>query len=274
MAQIFSRPIQLALEHERWILWAVALFPLLAVMLIAIFKLMPRLYMFLIREDGLVEWATAVTYLLAAGFAVSLVLHFRRRQEWIYVLLYGVLGAGMFVIAMEEISWGQRQLGIKTPPSIAERNYQGELNFHNLSGFPLHKAYIAVGFYGAFARLIAMPLLIKRFPKFVDLVTPPYALSLFFFIPFAYYAYNEFLYYTEVLPRGLTWSEYWRAEEHIIIGGDQEPIELLLALGFLVFTVLNWIRYRVGAPLTLGATAGTGLLASDGPTSAKKPAAF
>jgi hypothetical protein len=273
MGQTFSRPIQLALEHEQRMLWAVALFPLLAVMLIAIFKLMPRLYMFLIREDGLVEWATAIVYLLAAGFAVSLMLHFRRHQEWIYVLLYGVLGTGMFVIAMEEISWGQRQLGIKTPPVIADRNYKGELNFHNLSGFPVHEAFIAIGFYGAFSRLIATPLLIKRFPKFVDLVTPPYILFLFFFIPFVYYVYCEFLYYTEVLPRGLQWSEYW-TEEHFIIGKDQEPIELLLALGFLVFTVSHWVRYRLGAPLTLGAGAGRGLQASGGPTSAKKRAGF
>jgi hypothetical protein len=227
----------------------------------------------LIREDSLVEWATAIVYLLAAGFAVSLVLHFRRHQEWIYVLLYGVLAGGMFLIAMEEISWGQRQLGIATPPFLADRNYKDEFNFHNLSAFPLHKAFIAVGFYGAFSRLIATPLLSKRFPKFVDLLTPPYVLFLFFFIPFLYYAYIEFLYYTEVLPRGLQWSDYW-TEEHLIHAKDQEPIELLLALGFLVFTVLNWVRYRVGAPLTLGGPAGTGLRASDGPISTKKPAAF
>jgi hypothetical protein len=219
-----------------------------------------------------VEWATAIVYLLAAGFAISLALHFRRHQEWIYVLLYSVLAGGMFLIAMEEISWGQRQLGIKTPPLLAERNYKEELNFHNLSSFPLHEVFIAVGFYGAFSRLIATPLLIKRFPKFVDLLTPPYVLFLFFFIPFAYYAYCEFLYYTEVLPRGLHWSEYW-TEEHFINGEDQEPLELLLALGFLLFTLLNWACYRVGAPLTLGGGRAA-VRASGGPISAKKPIAF
>jgi hypothetical protein len=258
MAQTFSRPIQLALDHERRILWLVALFPLLAVILPAILKLMPRLYMFLIREDGVVEWATAVVYIVAAGFAVGLALQFRRHREWLYVLLYSVLGAGMFLIAMEEISWGQRQLGIETPPSIAEINYKGELNFHNISAFPLHEAFIAVGLYGAFSRLIATPILSKRFPKLVDLVTPPYVLFLFFFIPFLYYAYNQFLYYTELLPRGLQWAEYW-TDEHFITGKDQEPIELLLALGFLLFTVLNWVRYRVGASLMLGGSAGAGL---------------
>jgi hypothetical protein len=272
VALIFSRPIQLTLEHERRLLWLVALFPLLAVMLTVILKLMPRLYRFLIREDSVVEWATAIVYILAAGFAVSLVIHFRRHREWLYVLLYSFLGAGMFLIAMEEISWGQRQLGIKTPPSIADLNYKGELNFHNISAFPLHKAFVAVGFYGAFSRLIATPILSKRFPKLIDLVTPPYVLFLFFFIPFLYYGYLEFLYYTELLPRGIQWREYHRTDEHFITG-NQEATELLLALGFLLFTVLNWLRYRVGAPLMLSGSAGARLRASHGPASPKKPAA-
>jgi hypothetical protein len=236
MAQTFSRPVQLALEHERRLRWAVALFPLLAVAMIAFFKLFPRLYALLVAEDRVVEWGTAIAYLVAAGFAISLVLHFRRLQQWIYVLLYGILAAGMFAIAMEEISWGQRQFGIKTPPIIAELNYKDELNFHNMGMRSwVHRAFIVVGFYGAFSRLMATPWLIRRLPKFVDLVTPPPVLFLFFFLPFLYYMYLELL-----------WSE-----ERYITAKDQEPIELLLALGFLVFIVLNWVRYRVGAPLTL-----------------------
>jgi len=259
MAQTFSRPIQLALEHERWLRWAVVLFPLLAVAMIAFFKLFPRLYAFLIAEDRLVEWGTAIAYLVAAGFAVSLALHFRRQQEWIYIPLYGVLAAGMFVIAMEEISWAQRQFGIETPPTIAALNYKDELNIHNMGVRSwVHWAFIVVAFYGAFSRLMATPWLIKHFPKLVDLVTPPYVLFLFFFAPFLYYVYLDFF-----------WSE-----EHYITGKDQEPIELLLALGFLLFAVFNWVRYRVGAPLTFEGTGGAGLPASDGRISAKKPVAF
>ena len=150
-------------------LWIVALFPLLAVTLIAIFKLMPRLYMFLIGEDSLVEWATTIVYLLAAGFAVSLVLHFRRHQEWIYALLYGVLGAGMFLIAMEENQLGPASARYQDATlHCRSRTDKKELNFHNLSAFPVHELFIAVGFYGAFSRLIAASFLIKRFLKFTE----------------------------------------------------------------------------------------------------------
>ena len=40
----------------------------------------------------------------------------------------------MFFIAFgEEISWGQRILGIETPESLEGINDQGETNLHNLS---------------------------------------------------------------------------------------------------------------------------------------------
>jgi len=250
MATTFVRPVQLALDYEQRVLWAVTLFPLLAVALIAACKLTPRLYMAVIREDGLVEWATALVYCVATAFAVSLVFHFWRDKEKIYALLYGILAIGMFFVAMEEISWGQRQLGLETPDTIRDINYKGEFNLHNVSSFPLHESYIVVGLYGAFSRLISTSLLRIRNKKFINLLTPPYALCLYFFIPFAYYAYTEILYYTVLLPSGLQWSDYWN-DEHFIIGKDQEPLELLLSFGFLLFTMFNWIRYRVGAPLTL-----------------------
>jgi hypothetical protein len=178
-----------------------------------------------------------------------------RNKEKTYALLYGILAIGMFVVAMEEISWGQRQLGLETPDIIKDINSKEEFNLHNMSGFPLHESYIVVGFYGAFSRLIATMLLGNRYPKFINLLTPSYALCLYFFIPFAYYTYNEILYYTILLPQGLQWSDYW-TDEHFIIGKDQEPLELLLSFGFLLFTMFNWIRYRVGAPLTLRWSAG------------------
>lgn len=247
------KPIQIALDRERWVIWTVALFPLFAVMLIVALKhFKPGMYMILNREDGIVEWATAIVYLIAAGFAVSLVFHFWRQKEKMLALLYGGLGIGMAFIAMEEISWGQRVLGIATPEFIEAINVQDELTLHNLGAFPLHEAYLLVGFYGAFSRPIAMAVLGDRHKRLVDLVTPPRALFLYFFIPFLLYAYYEFIWYTDLLPRNLEWPEYWAEKPRFASGDDQESIELLLSLGFLVFTVVNWARYRVGAPLTLG----------------------
>jgi hypothetical protein len=245
------RPIQLALERQQQLFWGITLFPLLVLLLIGVIKLKPYWYMVLNREDGLVEWATALVYLVGAGFAISLVLNFGRRKEKIYALLYAGLAAGMIFVAMEEISWGQRVFGVDTPDFVEDVNLQGEITFHNVEGFPLHKAYIAVGVYGAFSRMIAAPILGKHYPHLVNLLTPPRALFLYFFIPAVLYAYYEWIWHTELVPGELEWDNYWTGQGGSLSGDDQESIELLLSLGFLLFTIVNWVRYRIGAPLTL-----------------------
>ena len=42
------------------------------------------------------------------------------------------LGLFCFLVAMEEISWGQRLLGYRAPDYFLEQNFQQELNLHNI----------------------------------------------------------------------------------------------------------------------------------------------
>jgi hypothetical protein len=44
------------------------------------------------------------------------------------------LAAACFLVAGEEVSWGQRLLGLGTPGALAEVNVQGETNLHNIEG--------------------------------------------------------------------------------------------------------------------------------------------
>jgi hypothetical protein len=53
----------------------------------------------------------------------------------------GALSLLLLVMAMEEISWGQRLLGFATPKAIAAANWQGEFNFHNLQTDMSEAAY-------------------------------------------------------------------------------------------------------------------------------------
>ncbi len=84
-------------------------------------------------EDGFVEWGTSIA--LFVGFIVSIrrFLRARHRFDWrgklilLFVAFVCLFGAG------EEISWGQRVLGIETPASFKERNAQEEFNLHNLT---------------------------------------------------------------------------------------------------------------------------------------------
>ena len=80
------------------------------------------------REDGLVEYGTAIL-LAAAGVVLAALARrvggYRRWLLALYALAF-VLAAG------EEISWGQRIFGIESSEFFLENNRQGETNLHNL----------------------------------------------------------------------------------------------------------------------------------------------
>lgn len=95
----------------------------------------PAAFHYHAQEDRPLEWASA-GLLLAAGAAFGLDAARRlaagARRSWPVLLLGGALAGGLLVMAMEEISWGQRLFGFATPERLAEMNWQGEFNFHNL----------------------------------------------------------------------------------------------------------------------------------------------
>src|SRR3989338_1822119 len=88
----------------------------------------PVLYMGLILEDYWGEYATFVCYMLASLLLGWAMLKNKDLQKPGMALL----AVTMFVIAMEEISWGQRILNIETPYVVTKLNYQSELTIHNM----------------------------------------------------------------------------------------------------------------------------------------------
>ena len=123
----------------------------------------------LIQEDGLYETVGTLGFLAAAVFlAVNAVRTHRairdgrddssRLKPWIL----GGLGLGLFFAAGEEISWGQRILGIETPDELADANVQGETNLHNLEAV---NGAMDVGFQLMWAGLfVGLPLLAALWP--------------------------------------------------------------------------------------------------------------
>lgn len=88
------------------------------------------------REDGIVEYATAILLFLAS---LVLIGHARRvsgRVRW----LLAIYALAFFFAAGEEVSWGQRIFGIESTEFFTENNYQGETNLHNLVVGDIHLA--------------------------------------------------------------------------------------------------------------------------------------
>lgn len=83
-------------------------------------------------EDGLLEWLTVLALGAVAVVLANRLWNYRRSFNWrqrsVLAALVVLAGFG----AGEEISWGQRLLGIETSEFFLDHNRQQEINLHNL----------------------------------------------------------------------------------------------------------------------------------------------
>lgn len=134
-----------------------------------------------LEEDGIVEWLTVAG--LFAGFCICLYrfLKLLKVKNWWFLTVTLVLGLLLFVAAGEEISWGQRILGIKSSEYFLKNNAQGETNIHNLvvNGVKINKlvfSTILISLLGIY--LVILPLLYKTnksIRQFIDYSGVPVA---------------------------------------------------------------------------------------------------
>lgn len=225
--------------HDQRASWVLFLLPLVLLVAMVLLKLeAPLHYKSLVREDGLVE---NLQFLLFFGAGVVAILAGRRLGAAglkLHCGLYWLLGIGLLVVAMDEISWGQRLFGIATPERVAAVNLQNELTVHNLEPLMiyLHVAYLCVGAYGSFAWLL-------------NAIRPPAERSLRRFVIADWYLASYFA--VLLLVYGLIelaqWVQPSLLGQRLVIGEfivfrDQEPAELMLALAMAIFVLVNYRR--------------------------------
>jgi hypothetical protein len=105
-------------------------------------------------------------------------------KTWISLvkqLVYLGLAFLFFFGAGEEISWGQRIFGFKTPQELAQVNKQDELNLHNLSVLENSKLFTADRLFDAFWFLFAV------FTPAIALILPAFRRFAGKFIPIVYW---------------------------------------------------------------------------------------
>ena len=119
------------------------------------------LYLAVIREDSLAEWLTFL--FLIATAVVSLIIALKIRTLYNYWHWFFLLFFAFNVFAgFEEISWGQRVLGMKTEGVFAKYSDQNEINLHNtMQGLAKVKTkHIAM--YALFIYGVILPWLIRN----------------------------------------------------------------------------------------------------------------
>ncbi len=130
-----------------------------------LFFIDPALFVRYTYEDGLVEWLTVFGLLLGAGVCVYRFIKLLGRRSWIFLAVTLLLGTMLFVVAGEEVSWGQRIFGIESSDFFRQNNLQKETNFHNMvvNGVKINKVIFTFGLIAALGIfLLILPYLYKR----------------------------------------------------------------------------------------------------------------
>jgi hypothetical protein len=212
-------------------------FPLIALFGFTLLKLQfNRIYGRAIQEDNILEYLQSVFYFVAAVFAALVVRRFFVTKRHFLGLLYSILCLAFLFVCLEEVSWGQRLLDFEGTAYIREHNIQNEFSLHNLSLVqPIIKyMYILVSGLGAFAWLVVPKRTQAKYKSTAGFVIPDRILFFYFFPAFVIYVYLTWL----MVSAKLYWIDFRSTFDYFVTWRDQEPAELLLSLGFLLFVAM------------------------------------
>lgn len=184
-----------------------------------------------LREDGPIEWGQVLCFAVAALAAGACARRLFGSGRTLQGALFAVGALGLFLVVGEEVSWGQRILGLETPEWLAQINQQEELNAHNIAGVRglLDYPRILLGLWGALGFLVVPRVARIRVFSLVSFpLAPPVFLSSSFAVMLAY-----------DLLRATLWSEpgfFLRLMRH------GEWPELCFAFGLGAFLMLSQRR--------------------------------
>lgn len=205
---------------------------LLGLGFVLLYVFLPDWYLRIIQEDRPVEYLQTVSYFLSSAISIIAVakLHKSRYKLIFWTLL--IFAFSTMLIGLEEISWGQRILGFKTPKLLSDSNTQKEFTIHNIHEVQStsYLVYIIIGLYGGTAWLIRGNTR-ANLKDIRNFIVPDWYCCMYF-LPVALFYYSHgwiksarTLY--SIHPQVASWRH-------------QEAAELLLALGFLLVALSNY----------------------------------
>jgi hypothetical protein len=182
----------------------------------------------IVKEDRPIEY---IQFFILA-FAGMYFVDFGLRLNWTYwniftfkfnqiinsniaKLFFILCGLVMLLVAGDEISWGQRIVGIQTPESFARVNRQGEITFHNMYAVEwlVINTYVFISLFGLltwpvgktilhFIKQIQQPTWYEWLKPFLVLVPQPHLFG--FFLLSSYFFVQQLRHYGGIFH---VWSE-------------------------------------------------------------------
>jgi len=169
--------------------------PALAIIFIVLQIFLPEFAVNLIRKESQPFYRTGIFIksafqIVGLVFFVKTAKYYFKEKNYLAGVLSCLLALVLFVMAGEELSWGQRIFHWDTPADYAKVNAQGETNLHNLAT----QAFQNTLYFGGWLLLVALPFfrssLKKLFNKtkhlkFVNEFLPPIAFTTIFAVAFS-----------------------------------------------------------------------------------------
>ena len=209
-----------------------------------------NVYENIVQEDSFVETAQYFAYAGASILAIFAGLGCLKKGYLLNGFILLIFASLLMFVSLEEISWGQRFFLISTPEWFQQHNTQREINVHNLKPVQhvLHLLYVLVGALFSFgwipANYISSGRRLRLDVKTIILLFSPRWYLMLFFVPTTI-IYIYFLLTTNIGQK-ILYLFGCKAIQigNFVIWGDQEPAELLLALGCLLFVTSIMMRLR------------------------------
>lgn len=129
-----------------------------------------ELYNEIIKEDGLIEYTTALVLFSICVLLIIKTIKFKHSKGNTWFVFNLIIAFGLFFGFGEEISWGQRIFEVTSSDFFKENNLQGETNFHNLmiSDIKINKWIFSYAFsvlFGCYFLLLQIVYKLNRFVK-------------------------------------------------------------------------------------------------------------
>ncbi|NES85493.1 MAG: hypothetical protein F6K10_31055 [Moorea sp. SIO2B7] len=140
-----------------------------------------------------------------------------------------LIAAFLIFIALEELSWGQRFIPVKSPEFFEQYNSKAELSLHNFVGLEqyLYYGFMLLGLLGGLSWYFSKIIIRKpeKYHFYVRYLLPSWFLSSFFLIVFIYFFILQYI-----------------PSSAMLLEPFKESMELLLSLAFFIFVITNFFR--------------------------------
>lgn len=140
----------------------------------------------IIKEDHLLEYLQFLTLFLGSLTSLWIALQLHKIKQLSWSLFFGVCSVAFFLVAGDEIAWGQRILNIEVSEAIKQVNRQEEITIHNLHAveWMVLYGYFSLSVLGVFSHLICSKFAMLN--RFVNVV-PKKLLVGYFLLPCIFY---------------------------------------------------------------------------------------